>query len=94
MDKPWVWRPFDPVRESYRVVKSQYHVMERFIKDISNFFDSEPTDVLDRIKALPKLEDLTNLQARMDCQLKENIELRAKADESDALRRGNEALKN
>ena len=23
-DKPWVWRPFDPVRKSYKVVKSQY----------------------------------------------------------------------
>ena len=23
-DKPWVRRPFDPVRESYKVVKSQY----------------------------------------------------------------------
>ena len=23
-DKPWVQRPFDPVRESYKVVKSQY----------------------------------------------------------------------
>ena len=30
-DKPWVRRPFDPVRESYKVVKSQYLVMERFI---------------------------------------------------------------
>ena len=93
-DKPWVRSPFDSVRESYKVVKSQYQVMERFIEDISNYFDAEPTDVMDRIKALPKLEDLTNLQARMDCLLKENIELRSKADEGDALRTKNEALKN
>ena len=60
-DKPWVRRPFDPIRESYKVVKSQYQVMEGFIEDISNYFDMEPTDVMDRIKALPKPEDLTNL---------------------------------
>ena len=92
-DKPWVRRPFDPVRESYKVVKSQYQVMERFIEDISNYFNAEPADVMDRIKALPKPEDLTNLQARMDCLLKKNMELRAKADEGDALQTENKALK-
>ena len=92
-DKPWIRRPFDPVRESYKVVKSQYQVMERFIEDISNYMDSEPADVMDRIKALPKPEDLTNLQARMDCLLKENVELRAKADEGDTLRTENKELK-
>ena len=92
-DKPWVRRPFDPVRESYKVVKSQYQVMECFIEDISNYFDMEPADIMDRIKALPKPEDLTNLQARMDCLLKENIELRAKADEGDALRTENKELR-
>ena len=76
------------------MVKSQYQVMECFIEEISNFFDAEPVDVMDQIKALPKPKDLTDLQAQMDCLLKENIELRAKADESDALRRENEALKN
>ena len=38
-DKSWVRRPFDPVRETYKVVKSQYQVMEHFIEDISNYFD-------------------------------------------------------
>ena len=92
-DKPWVRRPFDPVRESYKVVKSQYLAMERFIEEISNYMDSEPTDVMNRIKDLPKPEDLTDLQARMDCLLKENVELRAKADEGDALRAENKKLK-
>ena len=91
-DKPWVRRPFDPVRESYKVVKSQYQVMERFIEKIS-YFDAEPANVMDRIKALPKPEDFTDLQARMDCLLKENIELKAKADEGDALLTENKALK-
>ena len=67
--------------------------MERFIEDISNYMDSEPANVMDRIKALPKPKDLTDLQARMDCLLKENVELRAKADEGDALRTENKELK-
>ena len=92
-DKPWVRRSFDPVRESYKVVKSQYQAMERFIEEISNYMDSEPADVMDRIKALPKPEDLTDLQARMDCLLKENVELRAKADEGDVLQAENKELK-
>ena len=67
--------------------------MERFIEDISNYLDAEPADIMDRIKALPKPEDLTDLQVRMDCLLKENVELRAKADEGDALRTENKELK-
>ena len=55
--------------------------------------DLEPADVMDQIKALSKLEDLTDLQARMDCLLKENVELRAKADKGDALRTENKELK-
>ena len=85
-DKPWVRRPFDPVWESYKVVKSQYQAMESFIEEISNYMDSELADVMNRIRDLPKPEDLTNLQARMDCLLKENVELRARAGEGDALR--------
>ena len=67
--------------------------MERFIEDISNYMDSEPANVMDRIKALPKPEDLTDLQAWMDCLLKENVEIRAKADEGDALQTENKKLK-
>ena len=60
--------------------------METFIEEISTYLDSEPADVMARIKDLPKPEDLTDLQARVDCLLKENVELRARADGSDALR--------
>ena len=67
--------------------------MERFIEEISNFFDAEPTEVMDRIRTLPKPENLIDLQARMDCLLKENVELRARADEGDALRAENKELK-
>ena len=75
-------------------MKLQNNSMERFIEAISTYLDSEPADVLDRIKALPKLEDLTDLQARMDYLLRENGELRAKAEEGDALRKEVEDLKN
>ena len=92
-DKPWVQRPFDPVRESFKVVKSQYQAMERFIEEISNYMDSEPIEIINRIRALPKPEDLTDLQARMDCLLKENVELRERADEGDVLRAENKELK-
>ena len=67
--------------------------MEHFIEEISNYMDSEPADVMDRIKALPKPEDLTDLQARMDCIVKKNVELKAKADEGDALWKENGELK-
>ena len=91
--KPWVRRPFDPVRESYKVVKSQYQAMESFIEEISTYMDSEPADMMNRIRDLPKPEDLTDLQARMDCLLKENVELRARADKGDTLRAENVELK-
>ena len=92
-EKPWVRRPFDLVRESYRVVKTQYQAMESFIEEVSTYLDVDPADVLNRIKDLPKPEDLTDLQARMDCLLKENVDLRAKAEECDALRAENAGLK-
>ena len=59
----------------------------------NNFFDAEPAKVMDRIRTLPKPEDLTDLQARMDCLLKENAELRAQVDEGDVLRAENKELK-
>ena len=84
-DRPWVRKPFDPVQESYKVAKSQYQAMESFIEEISTYLDLESADVMARIKDLPKPEDLTDLQAWMDYLLRENVELRARADGSDAL---------
>ena len=66
-------------------MKSQYQAMERFIEAISSYLDAEPADVLDHIKALLKPQDLSDLQARVDCLLRENGELRAKAEEGDTL---------
>ena len=76
------------------MVKSQYHSIERFIKAISSYLDVEPADALDCIKALPKPQDLSDLQARVDCLLRENGELKAKAEEGNALRKEVGELKN
>ena len=90
----WVLKPFEPVVQSYKVVKKQYQAMEKLINSISRYLDAEPDDMLDRIKALPKPQDLSDLQARMDCLLRENEELRAKSEEGDALRKEIGELKN
>ena len=68
--------------------------MEKLLNSISRYLDAEPGDILDSIKALSKPQDLLDLQARMDCLLKENRELKAKAEEGDALRKEVGELKN
>ena len=50
--------------------------------------------MLDHIKALPKPQDLSDLQARVDCLFKENGELKAKAEEGDVLQKEVGELKN
>ena len=90
---PWVLKPFDSVVQSYKVVKKQYLAMEKLINSINRYLDAEPDDMLDRIKARPTPQDVLDLQARMDCLLKENGELRAKGDEGDAIRKENGELK-
>ena len=74
-------------------MKSQYQSMKRFIEAINSYLDAVPADVLDHIKALPKPQDLSDLQAWVDC-LRENEELRAKTEEGDALRKKVGELKN
>ena len=91
---PWVLKPFESIVQSYKVAKRQYQAIEKLINSISRYLDAEPDDMLDRIKVLPKPQDLTDLQARMDCLLREKGELRAKAEEGDALRKEVEDLKN
>ena len=51
-------------------------------------------DMLDHIKALPKPQDLSDLQARVDCLLRENGELKAKVEEGEVLRKEVGELKN
>ena len=67
--------------------------MEKLINSINRYLDVEPDDMLDQIKARPTPQDISNLQARMNCLLKENGELRRKANEGDAIRKENGELK-
>ena len=68
--------------------------MEKLLNSISWYLDAEPRDILDHIKALPKPQDLSDLQAWVDCLLRENGELKAKAEEGDVLRKEVGELKN
>ena len=54
----------------------------------------EPRYLLDCIQALPKHQELADLQARVDYLLKENGELKAKAKEGESLRKEIGELKN
>ena len=50
--------------------------------------------MLDHIRALPKPQDLADLQARVGCLLKENGELKAKVEEGESLRKEMGELRN
>ena len=76
------------------MVKAQYQSMEKLLNSISWYLNVEPRDMLDHIKALPKPQDLSDLQAWANCLLKENGELKAKAEEGDVLRKEVGELKN
>ena len=93
-ETPWVRKPFDPVIKSYKVVKAQYQGMEKLLNSISRYLDVELRDMLGHIKTLPKPEDLSDLQARVDCLLRRNGELKAKAEEGNVLRKEVGELKN
>ena len=93
-ETPWVLKPFEPVVQSYKVVKKQYPAMEKLLNSISRYLDVEAGDMLDHIKALPKPRDLSDLQARVDCLLRENGELKARAEEGDLLQKEVGELKN
>ena len=68
--------------------------MEKLLNSISRYLDAKPGDMLDHIKAFPKPQDLSDLQARVDCLLRENGELKAKAEEGDVLQEEVGELKN
>ena len=67
--------------------------MEKLINSISRYLDVEPDNMLDRIKAQPTPQDVSDLEAWMDYLLKENGELRRKADEGNVIRKENGELK-
>ena len=92
-ERPWVHKPFTAVIANYRQIKDQYVILERTLESISFHLDMEPRHLLEHIQTLPKPQDLTDLQARVDCLLKENRELRTKVEEGEVLRKETEELK-
>ena len=92
--RPWVRKPFFAVVTSYRQVKDQYLILERTLESISLHLVVEPRHLLEHIQVLPMPQDVTDLQARVDCLLRENGELKAKVEEGEALRKEMEELKN
>ena len=92
-ERPWVHKPFAAVIASYRQVKDQYLILERTLESISLYLDMEPRHLLEHIQTLPKPQKLTDLQARVDCLLKENAELKTKVEEGEALRKETVELK-
>ena len=68
-------------------------ILERTLESISLYLDVEPHHLMEHIQALLKPQDLTNLQARVDCFLKENGELKTKVEEGKALRKETVELK-
>ena len=93
-EKPQIRKPFNAIVESYRVVKEQYQSLECILDSISLYFDVEPRYLLDHIQGLLKHQELKDLQARVDCLLKENGELKAKMEEGQALQKEMDKLRN
>ena len=76
------------------MVKERYQSLERILDSISLYLDVEPRYLLDRIQGLPKHQELEDLQARVDCLLKENGELKTKVEEGQALQKEMDKLRN
>ena len=53
--------------------------MEQALQEISKELKMEPLNALECVKKLPKVQDMANLQARVDCLFKENSELKSYA---------------
>ena len=69
-------RPFTAVAKSLRQARRQYLGMEEVLEEINAELGVEPQQVVEHIKALPKAREMEDLQARIDCLLKENAELK------------------
>ena len=92
-ERVWVHKPFTAMVASYRHVKDQYLILERTLEAISFKLDVEPQLILEHLWMLPKAQDMTDLQARVDCLFKENRELKTRVEEDQALRKETEELK-
>ena len=64
------------VVKSMRQVKAQYLVMEDELLEIGRKLGTEPLKFLEHIRRLTKVREMEDLQARIDCLLKENADLK------------------
>ena len=70
-------KPFNAVVNSFRQVKSQYAALEHTLQEISKELKMEPLADLECVKNLLKVQDMVDLQAKVNCLLKENGKLRS-----------------
>ena len=61
--------------DSLTSVKGQYKAMEQAFVDISKELKIESLKIAEYLKTLPKSQEVVDLQAEMDCLLKENAKL-------------------
>ena len=62
---------------SLRQAKSQYLIMERTLEELGEEVNVELPLLVKHVKKLPKAQELADLQARTNCLLQENSELKA-----------------
>ena len=76
----WIRKPFNKgslVITRFKVIpRDQYEAMERIIIGISRTLGVDATDLAEHIRTLLKPHDVADLQAQIDCLLKENRELK------------------
>ena len=73
----WVRKPFRAMLDSLSIVKGHYMaILEEALVDISKTFGVPPFEVVDHIKMLLKKQEMEDLQARINCLVKENNELK------------------
>ena len=73
-----MYKPFVAVASSLQQAKSQYLVMEQTLEELNKELNVELPQLVEHVKKLPKARELADLQARTNCLLKENSELKTR----------------
>ena len=75
-ERAWVYRPFAAMGSSLRQAKSQYLIMEQMLEELREELNVELLELVEHVRKLPKVEELAELQARTNCLLQKNSELK------------------
>ena len=73
-------------------MKAQYNAMEDKLMAIRREFSTEPLNSLEHIRRRPKVREVEDLQARINCLLKENTNLKAQVADREGRLKEAEAL--